>query len=624
MKNNVIVALISALLLGVLSSVAFSNGDKKHWPVISPEVLNEFDARVNALAEQGFVFKMPVPHAHLADGPGGTTITIDTLGQSTYDFAWNHVADQQVAPASGGSFDGIHMVYMKKTAVVPANTTRFATYSFYSRLIGDFLGEFVPTNQGGSGWPRVVDGPNHEGVYVYHLFGSPTDETHFRVDDGEGFLTFGVDAVVDPSGTWPGVDINGSTLVVTTTRRPESIPGRTFVSTDMGATWTEIGWPGVAIPGTVEHGSAETSPSINPTNPSQIGMVNSETDNGAVPHGGLTMNVSADMQPATTWTNTVVYEFGTLLPDNSFYDPGAGLTTHHFNGVYGADGTFHVAFNGAGQQLNSAGDTLFPIFPAVYWNSADQQLIEVSDPAISRNPLLADSINTYWPGRGLGLAYENVATAPGGAVLVAWQQPELAAPDQLRYAFGNLGANVVKVFATDIYAALSLDNGQSWTSAFKLAGEDGQMDLFPQIALENRPDGLHVQLIYLYDSNPGESVGGESDISVCAWVYNDILLPTTGIGDGDPNVAGSFQLRQNYPNPFNPGTQISFTLSRSAEVNLTVYSVTGQKVATLLNEQRSAGEHTVQFDGSNLASGIYLYTLKAGNAAQTRKMILMK
>jgi hypothetical protein len=86
----------------------------------------------------------------------------------------------------------------------------------------------------------------------------------------------------------------------------------------------------------------------------------------------------------------------------------------------------------------------------------------------------------------------------------------------------------------------------------------------------------------------------------------------------------AFELSQNYPNPFNPTTNISFTLPGSSHVTLEVYSITGQRVAVLLNEAKGAGLHTVSFDGAGLSSGMYLYRLQAGDLVQTRKMQIIK
>ena len=105
---------------------------------------------------------------------------------------------------------------------------------------------------------------------------------------------------------------------------------------------------------------------------------------------------------------------------------------------------------------------------------------------------------------------------------------------------------------------------------------------------------------------------------------DDPTIETMSSEESQPLVASNFELKQNYPNPFNPTTQIPFELKEAANVTLKVYDLTGREVATLVNGPQSAGSHTVQFDGSGLASGTYLYKLDADGAQLSRTMILMK
>jgi hypothetical protein len=96
-----------------------------------------------------------------------------------------------------------------------------------------------------------------------------------------------------------------------------------------------------------------------------------------------------------------------------------------------------------------------------------------------------------------------------------------------------------------------------------------------------------------------------------------------GIQENKPTLIG-FQLSQNYPNPFNPTTTINYSLPQAGNVKLTVYNILGGKVATIVNEYKPAGNYSVQFNGSNLASGIYLYRLESGIFSETKKFILLK
>ncbi|MEQ9279146.1 MAG: phosphodiester glycosidase family protein [Balneola sp.] len=92
----------------------------------------------------------------------------------------------------------------------------------------------------------------------------------------------------------------------------------------------------------------------------------------------------------------------------------------------------------------------------------------------------------------------------------------------------------------------------------------------------------------------------------------------------NPDVPSETRLQQNYPNPFNPTTVISFRLAQSGVTTLKVYDMLGREVSTLLNENMSSGTHNVPFNGSNLASGIYIYQLSAKGKTITRRMTLIK
>lgn len=105
----------------------------------------------------------------------------------------------------------------------------------------------------------------------------------------------------------------------------------------------------------------------------------------------------------------------------------------------------------------------------------------------------------------------------------------------------------------------------------------------------------------------------------------DVLFSTVIVSnDEEPDAPEQFSLSQNYPNPFNPSTNIPFTLSEASKVEISIYSILGQKVATVVNDLYPVGSHSIQWNAQNLASGVYIYRMQANGFVQTRKLILLK
>jgi hypothetical protein len=98
-----------------------------------------------------------------------------------------------------------------------------------------------------------------------------------------------------------------------------------------------------------------------------------------------------------------------------------------------------------------------------------------------------------------------------------------------------------------------------------------------------------------------------------------------GVNEHNNNITPQkIYLGQNYPNPFNPTTSIKYSVSSIQNVKLIVYDILGKEIKTLVNEKKSPGTYEVTFDGSRLASGIYFYTLTAGDFKETKKLVLLK
>jgi hypothetical protein len=114
------------------------------------------------------------------------------------------------------------------------------------------------------------------------------------------------------------------------------------------------------------------------------------------------------------------------------------------------------------------------------------------------------------------------------------------------------------------------------------------------------------------------------------FMVDNVEIDAPGGTPNNPEVTPVIsQLIGNYPNPFNPETSIAFSTKENGPVSIDIYNVRGQKVRSLLNENKEAGNHTVVWNGKddngkNVASGVFFYRMKSGKYSSTKKMILMK
>ena len=105
---------------------------------------------------------------------------------------------------------------------------------------------------------------------------------------------------------------------------------------------------------------------------------------------------------------------------------------------------------------------------------------------------------------------------------------------------------------------------------------------------------------------------------------NFVEIYPSAVGDEVNENSKSFELYQNYPNPFNPSTTINYKLPEAGYVSIKIFNTLGKEIKELVNGQQSAGEHSVNFSGEGLASGVYFYTVRAGENYASRKMVLTK
>jgi hypothetical protein len=127
---------------------------------------------------------------------------------------------------------------------------------------------------------------------------------------------------------------------------------------------------------------------------------------------------------------------------------------------------------------------------------------------------------------------------------------------------------------------------------------------------------------YSYSDNPGKTGKYQYRLKQIDFNGNEMLSSEIEINLYDSPAV--YDMAQNFPNPFNPSTTISYSIAKAGNAMLTIYNAIGSKVSTIVNEYKPAGNYSVQFNGSNLASGIYLYRLESGNYSAAKKFILLK
>jgi Secretion system C-terminal sorting domain len=186
------------------------------------------------------------------------------------------------------------------------------------------------------------------------------------------------------------------------------------------------------------------------------------------------------------------------------------------------------------------------------------------------------------------------------------------------------------------------DGGFIFTGFFREFPGAGNEDIW-LVKTDSNGDTTWTQRITGFTYDRGTSVQQISDGGYIVSGYGrlpaafieDILLARfepekpTSVDDNELTNLSTYDLEQNFPNPFNPSTKIKFSIpfvemGYAPSVQLIVYDVLGNEISTLVNEEKSAGSYEVDFNASELTSGIYFYQLKAGNFVQTKKMILLK
>ena len=176
---------------------------------------------------------------------------------------------------------------------------------------------------------------------------------------------------------------------------------------------------------------------------------------------------------------------------------------------------------------------------------------------------------------------------------------------------------------------LCLVSAEEYLSAINNFDEIAQQNPNTDIALYRQIDALTTSLLMPQDSSFNKGTLGKYSVDNLSDYTNKLseLLKTrgkSGLKSDEELLPTEYTLYQNYPNPFNPVTTIKYDLPNTSEVTLIIYDILGRKIKELVNTKQQAGRYEIQFNASNLASGVYIYQLVAEKYMQSRKMMLLK
>lgn len=541
----------------------------------------------------------------------------DTIGISTYDYFTNSITRDQLLWYN----NNIHMAPMFRTAARRWICYVYSNGSTYNKVA------VFDTVSGNSGWP-AIDVQSQGGAVgtlgiVGHHVAVAGGAAVSRLAIWDGSSAFLPPATFDPY-TDPSMLFVGDTIFLATSGN-RALPTM-YKTIDYGVSFSKYDsitryHPNpifFAEPGGVEVGMAKSQ--------NEQYLAYFGTNEGIVGGGAHAYNGTSQDSCDNFWLVYSTNRGATFTGKRLAADGVPGLVSGypvpafsplfsnfgHVNVAVGNNGVWHAIANGYGLDTTS-GKAYFPI---IYWNSTTNAWKSISDFAIDSIQDLA----ARRPGNAIGQSYPSISVSDDGKVLYAvWTGPQMTG--------GKLDtAATLGFFYQDLYHAYSTNGGTSWTYGGVLKGKKTASEAFGHAAKRLIDNGTtyKANILYLEDLAPGQSVfTGGGAVTQNPVVYMTFNVPKpVGVNDGVAPV--SFSLNQNYPNPFNPATQINFTVPEKGMVTLKVFDVLGREVATLVNGVMEAGSHESVFDAATLTSGMYIYTLKAGNFTASKKMMLVK
>lgn len=520
-------------------------------------------------------------------GPG------DSIGYTHYDYGTNGTPNHNVVNYGDGTFSIGRMASLQGGSFPDRGTY----YTYYNKTSWSTWKRVETARRGWGNIGQFVDGGGIEFI-VSHV--GPI----LNIDAAKGAGSWTQTVLSSTGSTWPKLAVGTGTNVFTIACDGTPVNLYFHRSTDGGTTWmTEM-----KIDSTKNGGGVNADGYDIATKGTKVAVAKGGS--------GTSVVLALSTDNGATFTQSTIY---TAKSDSGSINKGEEQQQ--------CDGTIAVAFDNNSNahvvwgNFLAIGDSLKR--PVLYyslkagikhWSQATGVVTQVAYPA--RDSALLKG-NAQMPGvDGAFLTMPQLSFDASGKMFVVYQgQTSEMSKDTLPYSH--------------LYALYSTDGGTKWTVPTDITPVKGSDNAYPSTSI-NADANLYV--VYNTDPWPGNFLQGTTGhpdtttvvkfLKVAVSTLNSTLQ--TDVRQVDVTVPSSYNLTQNYPNPFNPNTKISFTLPVSGRTTLKVFNMLGQEVATLVDSHEQAGEYSVDFDASKLASGVYFYRLESGSFTATKKMVLMK
>ena len=519
------------------------------------------------------------------------------VGMTQYDYQSNGSTGNRCAVGSDG---GVHFTWMNGINY----PSQRGVYYNYVDAQGTWLGPVAVSQVNGAGYPQIAVMSDNRAAIAYHSTQDTSIENYvmLAIDNFAGFgifQYFDVPELLTIRCFWPYLSIDRNDVIhIVSAENPPNAGDEQALSytnsVDAGSTWTAI----VAV---------DTLMTLSQN------IVSSPVSNKSA------IVYAHPMTYDTQWQNDIYYiesqdgltwdwRFGKINV-TGYGAPDSLYAYTDLDAIYDYNDNLHIIWNA--QWVADAG-----VYYKTFLFHFDRD-----------SGVIGEMDSTY-------------DTWPAGCSFGVWNRPVCKMSMATCQSVAGMAAVYTKFDSSDcsaggyangeIYMQYSSDAGATWDTAVNLTNSPTPGCLPGSCESDHWASAANIiyediHIMYVEDKDAGgipQTEGAVTDNFMRYLAVEGQWCPT-GIEE-DGNVPVTFSLSQNYPNPFNAGTSIAFELGDDMSVELSVYDITGAKVAVLAKGILEAGRHSIEWHANKFASGIYYYSLKTDTERYTRKMTLLK